>query len=237
MLAVICLALNQKINALTTATCQVCKRWFNYSCAGTGYGRDLRVTCGRCAFRDKFNDVYTSESDLVDVLMNLNRKVEKILRNRTLNPWEKFVKVASVGARFYQSIDESGMRFITFDDGKVLDLAHVVATAPFGSMGYGGEIPIYNFFQNYFHQVGANLVGFGKELHQWLEGHDSGHPFGGNEDSYSNWIGSQIGANGIIQHGHGELGNQLADYFESLGHGAISGHQGQQPVHGLGGCS
>ncbi len=73
------------------------------------------------------------------------------------------------------------------------------------------------------------------ELSQLVHHPNSAHPFGGNEDLYSNWIGSQIGANGIIQNGHGDLGTQLTDYFESLGHGQIRGHQGQNPVDGLGG--
>ena len=73
------------------------------------------------------------------------------------------------------------------------------------------------------------------ELSQLVHHPNSAHPFGGNEDLYSNWIGSQIGANGIIQNGHGDLGTHLTDYFESLGHGQIRGHQGQNPVDGLGG--
>ena len=148
----------------------------------------------------------------------------------------KLIRVAHLGSRFYGSIDESGMRYITFDDGTELDLSHVVATAPFGAMGYGGEIPILDFFEHTLLQAGANVVGFLNEVAQLGRHPDSAHPFGGNEDLYSNWVGSQIGANGIIQNGHGDLGTQLTDYFESLGHGQIRGHQGQNPVDGLGGC-
>jgi|TARA_Y100000031_G_scaffold12099_1_gene12960 hypothetical protein len=239
---VTCLALSHKATAITNASCKICKRWFIYSCEGAGYLRDkLNVTCGRCTFRDKFNDRFGPEDPLVDFMLNMAARVKEALMEANYQGDRydlpaKLIRVAHLGSRFYGPIDESGMRYITFDDGKELDLFHVVATAPFGAMGYGGEIPILDFFKHTLLQAGANVAGFLNEVAQLGPHPDSAHPFGGNEDLYSNWVGSQIGANGILQNGHGDLGTQLTDYFESLGHGQIRGHQGQNPVDGLGGC-
>ena len=239
---VTCLALSHKATAITNAACKICKRWFIYSCKGAGFARDkLNVTCGRCSFRDQFNERFGPEDPLVDFMLNMAARVKEALMEANYqgdryDVQAKLIRVAHLGSRFYGSIDESGMRYITFDDGTELDLSHVVATAPFGAMGYGGEIPILDFFEHTLLQAGANVVGFLNEVAQLGRHPDSAHPFGGNEDLYSNWVGSQIGANGIIQNGHGDLGTQLTDYFESLGHGQIRGHQGQNPVDGLGGC-
>jgi hypothetical protein len=66
----------------------------------------------------------------------------------------KLIRVARLGERFYGLIDESGMRYITFDDGTELDLTHVVTTAPIGAVGYGGEIPILDFSSILFSKQG-----------------------------------------------------------------------------------
>ena len=228
----ICLALNHKTNALTNASCQVCKRWFIYSCQGYGYARDLNVTCGRCSFRDKFNDRFAPEDELVDLIMNMAARVREAW-DQGNNLGEKITNVSDLLGTFYSRIDESSLRYITFDDGTVLDINHVFAAALLGSRGYGENVSLDEYYDA---QWDAMALGELNEIQQWLAGSDSGHPLGGNEDVYSNWVGARMGAKGIIQHGHGDLGTQLSDYFESLGHGAISNHQRQQPVGGLEGC-
>ena len=242
---VTCLALSHKATAITNASCKICKRWFIYSCEGTGYLRDkLNVTCGRCTFRDKFNDRFGPEDPLVDFMLNMDVRVNEAW-DQGENWFESVVNVRDLAIdAIYMTPDEEGrrpsrfkdLRYVIFDDGTELDLSHVVLTAPFGAMGYGGDIPILDFVEYYLHQAGANVAGFGNELYQLFRRSPSGHPFGGNEDMVSNWVGSQLGANGIIQNGHGDLGTQLTDYLESLGYGAIRIHQRQNPVDGLGGC-
>ncbi len=248
----ICLALNQKSHALINATCQVCKRWFIYSCQGAGYARDLKVTCGRCSFRDKFNDRfrpdgadYSSTSDLVDLLMNMGARAREAwdeggdlanrltrVRNLAINAlYDPAVIVDGEKVRYSRLKD---LRYIIFDDGTELDLLHVFTLALYGSRGYGENVSLSELV---LRQAEATGYGELQELKQWLQGSDSGHPFGGNEDLYSNWVGTKMGANGIIQNGQGDLGTQLTEYFESLGHGQIRSHQGQNPVDALGGCS
>ena len=132
----------------------------------------------------------------------------------------------------YSSLKD--LRYIIFDDGTELDLLPVFTLALYGSRGYGENVSLSELV---LRQAEATGYGELQELKQWLQGSDSGPPFGGNEDLYSNWVGAKMGANGIIQNGQGDLGTQLTEYFESLGHGQIRIHQGQNPVDALGGCS
>ncbi len=228
---VTCLALSHRATAITNASCKICKRWFIYSCEGTGYLRDkLNVTCGRCTFRDKFNDRFGPEDQLVDLIMNMDVRVNEAW-DQGENWFESVANVRNLAIdAIYMPPDEEehrhsrfkDLRYVIFDDGTELDLLHVVTLALYGA--------------HYNDQTQANLLGTVQELQQVWHGNDSGDPLGRNEDMYSNQVGAQMGANGTIQNGHGDVGTQLTDYFESLGHGAIRSHQRQNPVDGLGGC-
>jgi hypothetical protein len=81
----------------------------------------------------------------------------------------------------------STYRYATFADGTMVDLKHFrasmllsqVSGIAFGGTGYG--------------IASANLAGWGVEWVQFGQGHAGGRPLGGNEDLYSNLIGSLFG--------------------------------------------
>ena len=107
----------------------------------------------------------------------------------------------------------NGIRYLHFQDGAIIDLKHFMAASDVAlTLG----------------EVLANVLGWMKEVDQWLDRNPSGHPLGGNEDLRSNLDGADFGDEHLSDESGAPLGEQILDYLEGE-HGPITRYEYEKP--------
>lgn len=94
----------------------------------------------------------------------------------------------------------NGIRYLHFQDGTLIDLKHFMAASDVAlTLG----------------EVCTNILGWMKEIDQWMGDEPSGHPLGGNEDLRSNLDGADFGDEHLSDDSGVPLGEQILDYLEA----------------------
>ena len=117
-------------------------------------------------------------------------------------------------------------KYLTFADGTVIDLKHFR-----GSALLSRYLPsvVDTFLPEFIEGILiANAIGFAIELNQQHNGHPSGHPYGTNEDMYSNFMGSTFGQFGYSPMSEWSWTSNAISYLEAF-HGSLASVTDKDP--------
>ena len=183
-IVIVLTAMTSDALAVRHGFCGQCKQFVVLSQNGAGFIRDWKGPCGRCKMLAAFEEFMNEDEQPVETMERLG----------------------------FDHSNIAGIRYLTFEDGTVIDLKHFFAAAE-TAIGKHSEVL-------------ANILGWGVEVSQVLQGDESGHPFGGNEDLQSNYDGANFGDDYISNTSGKPVGEQVLDYLQGE-HGAILETKGE----------